>query len=110
MLFIAELAADNRISSSIGSIDSRLGRMMTRTPTKPITTAAQRRNRTSSCKMNAAANVANKGAVKLTAAPRRFLGVFGAYQVFTILIATLPVQTACGAGGTAKARGFNDIG
>jgi hypothetical protein len=41
--------------------------MMTRTPIKPITTAAQRRSRTSSCSTNAAAIVAKSGAVKLTA-------------------------------------------
>src|SRR5260370_41162370 len=69
MLFIAQLAADNRITSSIGSIDSRLGRIITRTPAKPIATAAQRRGPTCSCSTSAAIIVANKGAVKLTAGP-----------------------------------------
>jgi len=71
ILFIAALAADNSRIRRFASSRSLPGRMITSTPTNPITTALQRRSLTSSCSTSTAAIVANRGAVKLTAVASR---------------------------------------
>ena len=67
ILFIAPVAAESSKRNRFTSSAALPGRMMTRTPTNPITTALQRRSLTSSCRIRTAAIVAKSGAVKLTA-------------------------------------------
>jgi hypothetical protein len=64
---MAALAAESSRIKRFKSRRSLPGRMITSTPTKPMTTALQRRSRTSSSRTNTAAIVAKRGAVKLRA-------------------------------------------